>query len=223
MNSPLSWTNQSERSASTPSPYFRVGEMGAAPEPWSSLQTPDLGFSSPAPSDDGQNIFDVQFSHSTNSASTESSSQIMSYSLPQNISNYVGISSRFPSGSHEVIQHVPQPTTPTPSRANDSDDAARRKIHPCLIPGCGRRFANRYTLKMHTEAHKPKNRPSYPCSFGCNEWFSRQHDRLRHEVSKHNKACEFLCNLCGRFFSTAKTLANHKCPNAPGETRWVHQ
>ncbi|KAK0447451.1 uncharacterized protein EV420DRAFT_876019 [Desarmillaria tabescens] len=227
-NSPPSWPHHSERDVSTLPPYFPVGEIGAAPSSWSpnsaDLQTPDLGFSSPALSDDCQNVFDLQFGHSINSASTESISQNMSYSsLPQDRSRHQGISSHFPSGSHEVIQHVPlKKPVSSSSRANDSDDAAQRRRYPCLVAGCGRRFTSQYTLKVHTEAHKPKPRVSFPCTLGCNEWFSRQHDRLRHEVAKHNKICEFSCDVCGRFFSTAKTLGNHRCPLAQGETRWVH-
>ncbi|KAF8910270.1 hypothetical protein CPB85DRAFT_1221644, partial [Mucidula mucida] len=103
------------------------------------------------------------------------------------------------------------------------DESAQRRRHPCLTPGCSRRFTSQYTLKVHMDAHKPKPRVSFPCTLGCREWFSRQHDRLRHEVAKHNKVCEFSCTACGRFFSTEKTLGNHKCPLAQGETRWVHQ
>lgn len=106
----------------------------------------------------------------------------------------------------------------SPSRTPEND--ARRRF-PCLIIGCERRFTSQYTLKVHMEAHKPKPRVSFPCTLGCNERFSRQHDRLRHEVAKHGKVCEFSCEECGRFFSTKKTLGNHKCPVAQGGTRWV--
>lgn len=107
-----------------------------------------------------------------------------------------------------------------PSPTNSNSDAKRR--FPCLILGCTRRFTSQYTLKVHMEAHKPKPRVSFPCTLGCSERFSRQHDRLRHEVAKHGKVCEFLCDDCGRFFSSSKTLGNHKCPVAQGGTRWVN-
>jgi len=108
-------------------------------------------------------------------------------------------------------------TSPIPMR-NETD---HRRRFPCLIIGCERRFTSQYTLKVHMEAHKPKPRSSFPCTLGCSEKFSRQHDRLRHEVAKHGKICEFSCEDCGRFFSTRKTLSNHKCPLANGGTRWV--
>lgn len=103
---------------------------------------------------------------------------------------------------------------------NDSSDTRRK--YPCLIEGCARRFTSQYTLRVHVEAHKPKPKQSFPCQLGCSERFSRQHDRLRHEVSKHGKICEFLCDDCGRFFSSRKTLGNHKCPVAYGTTRWMN-
>ncbi|KIL60034.1 hypothetical protein M378DRAFT_955807 [Amanita muscaria Koide BX008] len=102
---------------------------------------------------------------------------------------------------------------------NDPSDAKRR--FPCLVEGCARRFTSQYTLRVHMEAHKPKPKVSFPCTLGCSERFSRQHDRLRHEVSKHGKICEFSCEECGRFFSSKKTLGNHKCPVAHGTTRWM--
>lgn len=104
---------------------------------------------------------------------------------------------------------------------SDNDQNNPRRRYPCLILGCSRRFTSQYTLKVHMEAHKPKPRVSFPCTLGCSEKFSRQHDRLRHEVAKHGKVCEFSCEDCGRFFSTKKTLGNHKCPVAQG-TRWVN-
>jgi hypothetical protein len=108
--------------------------------------------------------------------------------------------------------------SPDPS---DHDNGASRRRFACLLPGCTRRFTSQYTLKVHMDAHKPKPRSSFPCTLGCAETFSRQHDRLRHEVAKHGKVCDWLCSDCGRFFSSKKTLGNHKCPSAPGGTRWV--
>ncbi|KAF8882256.1 hypothetical protein BD779DRAFT_936891 [Infundibulicybe gibba] len=115
----------------------------------------------------------------------------------------------------------PKSRDSSPSNSENDHHNQRRRF-PCLILGCSRRFTSQYTLKVHMEAHKPKPRTSFPCTLGCSERFSRQHDRLRHEVAKHGKVCEFLCDDCGRFFSTKKTLGNHKCPVAQGGTRWVN-
>jgi len=118
--------------------------------------------------------------------------------------------------SASVHQSKSRETSPS-----SSDGSHQKRRFPCGIPGCPRRFTSQYTLKVHMEAHKPKPKVSFPCTEGCSERFSRQHDRLRHEVAKHGKICEFSCDDCGRFFSTKKTLGNHKCPIAQGSTRWV--
>jgi len=136
--------------------------------------------------------------------------------------------------SHLSPSTLPQSSSPSPSHLDIMSSTSRevsplrgenekpdRRRFPCHIIGCERKFTSQYTLKVHMEAHKPKPRVSYPCTEGCSERFSRQHDRLRHEVAKHGKVCEFLCDDCGRFFSTKKTLGNHKCPVAQGGTRWV--
>ncbi|KAF8193806.1 hypothetical protein BJ912DRAFT_901644 [Pholiota molesta] len=149
--------------------------------------------------------------------------------LPVNTPSSRSSMSHSPSASCSSLDGVEIKTSPSrdgsPMRAAPEvvDPQASRRRFPCIIIGCERRFTSQYTLKVHMEAHKPKPRSSFPCTLGCAERFSRQHDRLRHEVAKHGKVCEFLCDDCGRFFSTKKTLGNHKCPVAQGGTRWVNQ
>jgi 5-methylcytosine-specific restriction endonuclease McrA len=46
---------------------------------------------------------------------------------------------------------------------------------------------------------------------------------LRHEVTQHGKVCEFICTDCGRFFSSQKTLDNHKCPATGGKGGGVNR
>lgn len=116
-------------------------------------------------------------------------------------------------------QTPPAPTQSTSAQDGEPQDGRRR--FPCLYPDCDRRFVSDYTLGVHMEAHKTKPRVRYPCTAGCSESFSRQHDRLRHEVSQHGKVCEFVCEDCGGFFSTTKTLNNHKCHVASGKVRWA--
>ncbi|KAF7975523.1 hypothetical protein HWV62_9341 [Athelia sp. TMB] len=108
-----------------------------------------------------------------------------------------------------------------PRPAQDCEQHDDRRRFPCLHPECGRKFVSEYTLRVHMEAHKAKPRVRYPCTAGCTESFSRQHDRLRHEVSQHGKVCEFVCEDCGGFFSTKKTVNNHKCHVASGKVRWA--
>lgn len=149
------------------------------------------------------------------SSSSQPPSSLRLNHSPKSVTHYT--SSRTGSGTADK-KRSSKSRDDSPSRHAEND--ARRRF-PCLIIGCERRFTSQYTLKVHMEAHKPKPRTSFPCTLGCNERFSRQHDRLRHEVAKHGKVCEFSCDECGRFFSTRKTLGNHKCPVAQGGTRWV--
>lgn len=137
-------------------------------------------------------------------------------------------SSRYSSPASDIVElpasgaASPDGKPASPSKRHDRYD---RRRFPCPIPDCNRRFTSQYTLKVHVKAHRPKPRPCFPCTLGCNEQFSRQHDRLRHEVAKHRKVCEWSCAECGRFFSSSKTLGNHKCKVATGKSsmRWMSQ
>lgn len=96
------------------------------------------------------------------------------------------------------------------------------KSYACGISGCTRRFKSQHTLRSHMEAHKQKRPTVFTCTQGCFEQFTRQHDRLRHEVAKHGKVSDWQCEDCRRSFSSKKTLAHHKCPMMVGRTRWVN-
>lgn len=77
----------------------------------------------------------------------------------------------------------------------------------------------RYTRKTHMQTHKPRAPKSLQCET-CKETFSRRHDLLRHEVVQHGKECEWVCDLCGLFFSSSKTLQTHRCRRGLGQSRW---
>ncbi|KAL1665444.1 ABC1 family-domain-containing protein [Schizophyllum commune] len=53
---------------------------------------------------------------------------------------------------------------------------------------------------------------------GCGEEFSRQHDRFRHEVLKHERSCRWVCDTCHKFFGSQKNLDRHVCNT---KSRWV--
>ncbi|KZP25699.1 hypothetical protein FIBSPDRAFT_855617 [Athelia psychrophila] len=118
-------------------------------------------------------------------------------------------------------QMPPEDAPESSAQGGEQQDSDGRRRVPCMYPECDRRFVSDYTLRVHMEAHKAKPRVRYPCTAGCSESFSRQHDRLRHEVGQHGKICEFICDDCGCFFSTKKTFNNHKCPVASGKVRWA--
>jgi hypothetical protein len=92
---------------------------------------------------------------------------------------------------------------------------------PCSIEGCERRLTTQHLLRIHMEAHKPKPKALFPCRLGCSKKYSRNHDRLRHEVEKHGKVCKFKCESCGKSMWRKKALEKHECPVAPGATRCV--
>lgn len=125
--------------------------------------------------------------------------------------------------SSETQSHSPSQAASMPVEDNPIQPAApktrackRRKLS-CTFAGCNGRFTSNYTLKLHADAHMPKRRLWFPCTAGCSNQFSRQHDRLRHEVAKHSKVSEWICGDCDRFFSTNRTLISHKCPNVPAQ------
>jgi hypothetical protein len=93
--------------------------------------------------------------------------------------------------------------------------SSSKRRFACDVQGCDRLFTSQYTLKVHTAAHRPKASVTWPCTYGCDQDFSRKHDRLRHEVAKHGRVCEYSCEDCGRFFTTTRTYQNHKCRMAP--------
>ena len=156
--------------------------------------------------------------------STSTSTSTSTFPSDHRTTSPPGSFSKSPSPTPSCSSLDPTDIKSSPSRGSSPlrTESDHRRRFPCLIIGCERRFTSQYTLKVHMEAHKPKPRSSFPCTLGCAEKFSRQHDRLRHEVAKHGKICEFSCEDCGRFFSTRKTLSNHKCPLAHGGTRWVN-
>ena len=240
---PSTFTNPSEILPS----FLEGSSTGTSPSMVLDLPIPDTpsgGFlfdmcndspQSTASSFDYPNFFDLSdwtsSSGLTNSPSTCSISSLSSNTELEN----TRLSS--PSSSTTTISSTSSPAS-SPLDAFDSKlpvsdspqshlvsptekDYDHRRRFRCLHPQCTRRFTSQYTLKVHMDAHRAKPRVPLPCTLGCSERFSRRHDRLRHEVSQHGKVCEFVCDDCGRFFSSGKTLGNHKCPTARGKTRWV--
>lgn len=157
-------------------------------------------------------------SYSPQSQSPQSSDSSADSQWPT--SETTACTTRFCNIVPEMLAYV----SPEPSDYGEEDSApgspgrqgAKRRRYSCGITGCTRRFTSRYTLKIHQEAHRPKEKTLHRCTAGCMELFSRQHDRLRHEVAKHGKVCEWVCGSCQRFFSSSRTLERHKCPVSAG-------
>lgn len=103
------------------------------------------------------------------------------------------------------------------TRETLSGNRTRRRQLKCSHFACNRKFTNEHTRLIHMKTHQRTPPQPLPCMYGCSENFSRQHDRFRHEVLKHGRPSEWTCNKCHGFFSTEKTLSNHKCSV---NTRW---
>ncbi|KAL1748364.1 hypothetical protein HDZ31DRAFT_60348 [Schizophyllum fasciatum] len=90
---------------------------------------------------------------------------------------------------------------------------AHSSIHPPKLQRS--RSATSYPTSKILPVTRPK-RTALKCEYpDCDAHFSRQHDRLRHEVNKHGRKCEWTCDVCRRFFSNASTLERHRCTGTP--------
>ncbi|TFK46754.1 hypothetical protein OE88DRAFT_1739098 [Heliocybe sulcata] len=188
--------------------YFDIGTLGDVPF------APDFtGFPAKMPDNEAMNsVLASPISCLSSSSSYASSLADIS---DQVLSPASTVSSRFsPPRADDIASfNCPPPSPEGPSgETTQMGKTQRIRRHPCLHPGCTRKFTSEYTRRVHMEAHKPKVRKCVPCTIdGCKEVFSRRHDRLRHEVSQHGKVCEWLCKECSRFFSSQRRLENHKC------------
>ena len=119
----------------------------------------------------------------------------------------------------QELDHLSVSSSPSPDSPQSSSVQRRWRRVACLHPGCDRQFVSAHTRRIHMRTHEPKARQYFPCTMGCTEAFSRQHDRMRHEVTKHGRECKWACKQCRRFFSFEKTLKNHKC-SGQSISRW---
>ena len=111
--------------------------------------------------------------------------------------------------THQPI--LPHPSQPLHQPIQPSPPSSESRLLPCPHPGCKRQFKNTSTLTGHLKTHAGKG-TRFTCSFPpCTEKFSRRHDQLRHEVYKHGKRCEWVCQKCNSFFSYERSLEKHQC------------
>ncbi|KAJ7665042.1 hypothetical protein DFH06DRAFT_1127419 [Mycena polygramma] len=103
----------------------------------------------------------------------------------------------------------PQSPVNTPSPGSTSSRKVKPRV-PCLRADCDRHFKNDYTRSLHMKSHNIKHPRLFPCRW-CSLVLSRDHDRMRHEVTKHNMKPQYRCNICRKSFSREKNLNKHKC------------
>lgn len=133
--------------------------------------------------------------------------------------------SPFPSAHATFIAASGTPPPPPCENDRPADSApsktGRRAQYPCLHPTCDRVLTSPYTRQVHMGTHKAKVRKAFLCTLGCEEAFTREHDRQRHEVALHGKKCKHVCARCKRFFSSAKMLDRHVCRGRrQGSIQW---
>ncbi|EGO03082.1 hypothetical protein SERLA73DRAFT_176602 [Serpula lacrymans var. lacrymans S7.3] len=173
--------------------------------------------------------------HTTPLGGAQPSSTIIQQHSPgaYNLASSDGHRTPPPSSSSSSISRATSPNAPSPSDPSLSETSpstegsssrqARRKRFLCLEPNCKRLFTSEYTRRVHMIAHNSKPKKALMCTMreetGCKEMFSRAHDRLRHEVAMHGKECEWVCQKCGRFFSSDRMLRIHKCVG--GVSGWL--
>ncbi|ESK85730.1 hypothetical protein Moror_2471 [Moniliophthora roreri MCA 2997] len=110
----------------------------------------------------------------------------------------------------------------SPSHTKRRIAQQRPRPFRCIEPGCDRVFTSNYTRETHMLTHRPKQKQSYQCTVGCGAFFSRKHDRFRHEVSQHGKPTQWTCARCSQYFSSEKLLSVHSC-DRPARYHWRPQ
>ncbi|KAJ6481291.1 hypothetical protein C8R47DRAFT_595121 [Mycena vitilis] len=118
------------------------------------------------------------------------------------------------SSTSSAMSAAPSSTSSqSPANTSSAGFAADRKAKPrvpCLRADCDRHFKNDYTRSLHMKSHNVKHPRLFPCRW-CSLVLSRDHDRMRHEVAKHNIKPQYRCTLCRKSFSREKNLAKHRC------------
>ena len=104
--------------------------------------------------------------------------------------------------------------------STDSDELVQIQVRALMFPHLYSAKTDGKIKSALELSPSPPPRPKkrYSCTMGCSQAFSRQHDRLRHEVLKHDKRCKWSCQTCGRFFSSESRLHSHICSS--GESVW---
>ncbi|XP_055631145.1 zinc finger protein 112-like [Toxorhynchites rutilus septentrionalis] len=109
---------------------------------------------------------------------------------------------------------------------------AHKRTHDGLKPFdcklCGKEFAKWNNLKTHHIQKHTENKISLPCDHpGCNQVFATRQGLKRHRLRTHDpnyvtpEQTLFVCDTCGKTFSTNGALKKHKYTHAPNEMPFV--
>ncbi|KAL1696333.1 hypothetical protein GGG16DRAFT_108445 [Schizophyllum commune] len=123
----------------------------------------------------------------------------------------------------EFTDGLQEPYTPSPSTQEDLAQQPTSPPSSSSSPSPPSSSSNSACDPANSPPRKRKNASvvkgrNFPCTMGCGEEFSRQHDRFRHEVLKHERSCRWVCDTCHKFFGSQKNLDRHVCNT---KSRWV--
>jgi len=110
---------------------------------------------------------------------------------------------------------LPLPCSPASPESSSSNGlpirtARRRGVSSASLDG--------NTCSCHAQKSdgvKSRSKKQHMHCSDCEETFTRRHDLLRHEVRLHGKVCDWVCERCEKFFSSAARLKRHECSIVP--------
>ncbi|XP_062560848.1 zinc finger protein 652-A-like [Armigeres subalbatus] len=109
---------------------------------------------------------------------------------------------------------------------------AHKRTHDGLKPFecelCGKDFAKWNNLKTHHIQKHTDQKIAIPCGFaGCDQKFATRQGQKRHYLRTHDptyvipEQTAFVCDTCGKTFTTNGALKKHKFIHAPNEMPFV--
>jgi hypothetical protein len=112
---------------------------------------------------------------------------------------------------------LPPPPPPVPSTP-ESNSTNAQPIRTARRRGFSSASHDGSNCSCHVlrgDGSKTRTKKQHMHCSDCEETFTRRHDLLRHEVRLHGKVCDWVCERCEKFFSSAARLKRHECSIIP--------
>ena len=91
-------------------------------------------------------------------------------------------------------------------RVIHSEDGNKTYRHECAK--CGDTFIRKNQLGKHMTTHNREDQTVYTCEI-CSKSYTRKQDLQFHKDTVHNEDARFSCEVCGRWFTSARFLKIH--------------